>query len=99
MTDDWSGEVAVEKPLLNESQFSRLLAQAALLREEPWIFNTFSVMKDGMAEDDPGAVMEAWCELNEEQQGIIWLAPTYGGLWTTEERKYIQTMGSKHETD
>jgi hypothetical protein len=93
---DWvDGAVVAIKDVLDPSQMERLLAQSKLIREEYWILNTISMMKDSIFNDDPMAVREAWAELTEEQQQTIWLAQTYGGLFTTAERTYIKTMGSE----
>lgn len=95
MTEDWSGTVEVEKSLLDASQFARLLAQSKLLREEPWVLTTVSNIKDAIYIGDNMGKEEAWAELEVEQQQALWLAPKYGGLFTTEERKQLRLKGTK----
>jgi hypothetical protein len=93
---DWvDGAVVAIKDALDPSQMDRLLAQSKLIRDEPWVLQSIMSIKDGIFNDDPMAVREAWAELTEEQQNTLWLAPTYGGLFTTSERTYIKTMGSE----
>ena len=99
LSEDWSEKVVVEKSLLDASQFERLLAQSKLLREEPWVLITVCNIKDAINNGDDMGKSEAWSELEVEQQNALWLAPTYGGLFTTEERKQLRLKGAKDEAN
>ena len=99
MAEDWSEEVVEEKSLLDASQFERLLAQSTLIRENPWVLATIGNIKDGLDNDDHMAAKEAWIELEEDEQRALWLAPKYGGLFTTEERKQLRLKGAKDDTE
>ena len=48
-------------------------------------------IKAGIAEGDISSAAESWFELDNEAKAALWLAPTKGGCFTTEERRIIQT--------
>lgn len=52
---------------------------------------TISAIKKGIASGDYSSACEAWCELTDDEKQSIWVAPTRGGPFTTEERKVMQT--------
>jgi len=87
--DDWSGEVESpkeDKSKLTAGQISKLLRHNECLR-----VNLFSVMTIRMALSDDlyDEAAESWNELTEDEQTALWVAPSYGGIFTTEERKII----------
>ena len=49
-----------------------------------------NAVKLGIADNDLTTAAEAWQELPEEVQRALWLAPSKGGIFTTEERKTIK---------
>lgn len=49
-----------------------------------------NAVKLGIADNDLTTAAEAWQELPEEVQRALWLAPSKGGILTTEERKTIK---------
>ena len=55
--------------------------------------NFFSVyqIKQGLLDKDLNAAAEAWFELTKEEKEALFLAPTKGGILTTEERKVMQS--------
>ena len=48
-------------------------------------------IKQHIQEDDEHGVAEAWDELSNEQKEALWLAPTKGGVFTTQERAYLKS--------
>ena len=52
---------------------------------------TITAIKEGIASGDLGAACEAWCELSNDEKQSIWVAPTKGGPFTTEERQVMQS--------
>lgn len=62
--------------------------QAAVGRNWP----TVAFIKQELSKGDPDlhAVSEAWYELPQDEQRLIWKAPSRGGCFTTEERKVIK---------
>lgn len=49
------------------------------------------VIKDRIAADDYSAAAEAWYELDQDTQQALWLAPSKGGCFTTEERRIMKS--------
>lgn len=54
-------------------------------------FSSIAYIKDGIAQDDVMMVVEAWTELTDDQKRALWVAPTKGGVFTTEERSYLKS--------
>lgn len=71
-----------------DEQQNLLRHQAAVGRNWP----TVAYIKQELSKDDPDmwAVCEAWYELPQDEQNLLWRAPSKGGCFTTEERKYIK---------
>jgi len=53
--------------------------------------STITAIKDGIATNDFKMASEAWKELNNNEKESIWVAPSNGGAFTTEERKIMQS--------
>lgn len=49
-----------------------------------------AVIKTGIASGDLYEAVETWNELPEDVQRALWVAPSKGGIFTTEERKTIK---------
>jgi len=47
-------------------------------------------IKTSIASGDIDAAKEAYAELSQEEQTAIWVAPSKGGIFTTEERKTLK---------
>lgn len=95
---DWVDEKPIEvKPELNESQFQRLLAQSKMLRDNPILLISLAEVKGFLAAGDTMAATQVWDELEEYEQQALWLAPSYGGLFTTEQRKQLKFKGDNIE--
>ena len=65
----------------------KLLKLSNSIREN---FNTVQCIKDGIRENDLSTVAEAWRELSDDDKHALWVAPTKGGIFTTEERKIMK---------
>lgn len=53
-------------------------------------WDSVAFIKQTIAEGSPEAAKEAYAELSEEEQTAIWVAPSKGGIFTTEERKTLK---------
>ena len=51
-----------------------------------------NIIKDAIANDEPEIVLANWNDLSVEDQEALWVAPKFGGVFTTIERKYLQDM-------
>lgn len=75
-------------------------AEAAMLRGEKektiqdWtkeLQPSITVIKEAIANGELGIAAEAWQELTDEQKHSIWVAPSKGGPFTTEERSIMKS--------
>lgn len=73
------------------------LHDAALGR---WFMHVLAI-KEHLAKPDPDmyAVAECWAEIPQDDQLDLWLAPTKGGIFTTEERRAIKERLPKTHED
>lgn len=53
--------------------------------------STIKAIKDSIASGDYSSGCEAWKELSEEEKTGLWRAPSKGGIFTTNERKTMQS--------
>jgi hypothetical protein len=53
-------------------------------------FDTIVSIKHGIRDGDLYSAGEAWYELSEAEMRSLWVAPSKGGIFTTEERKVIK---------
>lgn len=53
--------------------------------------DTITAIKDGITEGNLSIAAEAWFELDNEEKKSIWVAPSKGGPFSTEERKIMQS--------
>lgn len=54
-------------------------------------FEEVKLIKDGIANDDWAASSEAWFTLSDEMKQSLWVAPSKGGVFTTQEREIIKS--------
>lgn len=80
--DDDDGNAAVDGVKKAEQQ-------AADLRRKHLDSVTF--IKDAIAENRIEDAAMAWKELSDEAKHALWVAPSKGGLFTTEERAFMKT--------
>ena len=73
---------------LNDSQQRRLLRHMAAVREH-WA--SVNWIKEGLRDNDLPKAAEAWLELPRDVQIALWVAPRFGGIWTTRERETMRT--------
>ncbi len=52
---------------------------------------SIDTIKKALAEGDLSTASEAWFELTDEEKASIWVAPTKGGPFTTQERETMKT--------
>lgn len=70
-------------------QVARLMAHNTAVREH---WETVAYMKTAFHNQDALAFAEAWLELeSDEVKEALYLAPTKGGVFTTEERAYLRS--------
>ena len=53
--------------------------------------DSIQAIKDGIAEGRLDVANEAWKELTEEEKRLLWVAPSKGGPFTTEERNIMKS--------
>lgn len=86
---EWDGEVAPSEHKLNDKQVCRLLAMTKALREtaylNDYVHQIKGLLADGNVEDARGL----WSDLDESEQIALWVAPTFGGVFTTAEREAL----------
>lgn len=89
----WTNKEPVEKThRLNNSHVERVLAMIALLRE-PHNLRQVAEIKDEIATDGEEHLEQArhlFDEFTEDEKQALWVAPTYGGIFTTFERKVLR---------
>lgn len=88
-SDDWSGEVEAPKEdesKLNSKQVDKLFRHNEALRDN---LDSVVCIKDCIAQGDMTEAQEAWAELSEDEQTALWVAPSFGGIFSTQERKII----------
>lgn len=52
---------------------------------------TIAAIKDGINTGNLHQANEAWRELTDDEKKLLWVAPSKGGCFTTEERKIMQS--------
>jgi len=65
-----------------------LLQYNALVRD---LFHSIYVVKQAITDNDLSVAVESMAELSREEKDTLWKAPTKGGIFTTEERKIMQS--------
>lgn len=53
--------------------------------------DSIQAIKDGIGEGRLDVANEAWKELTEEEKRLLWVAPSKGGPFTTEERNIMKS--------
>jgi hypothetical protein len=53
--------------------------------------DSIDAIKAGINEDNLHKANEAWSELTNDEKKLLWVAPSKGGCFTTEERKVMQS--------
>jgi len=88
MADDWSG--SVENTAKEEKRYDRLLAMTNYLCANPEILVMVAEIKTALNEERDWDALGLWEQLTDDERITLWVAPTYGGLFTTSERKRLK---------
>ena len=91
MTDSWDGEIENDSYKLTDSQIVRLFEMAKLLQDCANIQQVAEIK--AVMNGDPTFARELWSEFSDEEQEALWVAPSYGGVFTTNERKILKGIG------
>ena len=70
-----------------EAAISFYSKQAEVIRNN---WDSISFIKEQLKLGEIDAAKEAYSELSEDEQKAIWVAPSKGGIFTTEERKLLK---------
>ena len=89
MADWMDGEVDIPEATLTGGQIFALLRMTEML-QDPIMLHCVYVIKGSISADELDSGKEAWLELSEAEQTALWVAPKFGGIFTTEERKIIK---------
>jgi len=101
---EWGGDVVDESHNLSIAQVNRLLKMTKCLQNRDNL-EQLAAIKDNLNvtsdADFAGECVEfaltLWDEFTEEEQIALWIAPTYGGIFTTEERKKLRPLTTTEE--
>lgn len=97
MQPDWAkDEVEDSKPVLTAKQIERLLSMTETLRKDYSAVLAVALIKEAIEKRDYMLVKQLWEELSEKEQEKLYIAPSFGGVFTTFERKVIK-HGENHE--
>jgi hypothetical protein len=88
--------IATDKPSRDEQRYARLLVHNAALRD-PITMETVAEIKRAFRDDDIPHMEILWRELTEKEQRALWIAPSYGGIFTTKEREVLNSFGLQWE--
>lgn len=66
-------------------------AQAKLEAAKKALKPSIDTIKNALSEGDLSTASEAWFELTDDEKHSIWVAPTKGGPFTTQERETMKT--------
>jgi len=75
---------------LTQGQQLALLALTKALREDLILLEYVVQIKQALAGDGDMDARALWNELDDMEQSILWVAPKYGGIFTTDERKRLR---------
>lgn len=91
MSDDWNAPVEDAVSTQQDRRDKRLLAMNALLRDRPAVLMTVALIKEHLLlEENDWDAIGLWQSLEQDEQIALWIAPTYGGLFTPDERKRLR---------
>jgi len=89
MADWMDGEIDIQEQKLSNGQIFALLRMTGVLSNTV-VIQSVGLIKEGITDRDFGIAHQIWGELSEEEQTALWVAPKFGGIFTTEERKIIK---------
>ena len=76
--------------------YDQLLEYNKLVRAN---FDTITNIKTAIANDEPGDAIMEWRDLDQEVQKALWVAPSKGGIFTTEERDALKKTSQAENKD
>lgn len=88
MRPDWVEDEVLGNAPLRDSQVRRLLEMNKLL-QDPANLEQIAMIKRAFADDEKLASLDYFEEFTQEEQGCLLVAPKYGGIFTTAERKLL----------
>lgn len=86
---NWDGEVVNEKPAINDKQVRRLMAMTRAIRESDYLADYIHQIKAFLRDGSRDDALALWSDLSEEEQIALWVAPSFGGVFTTAERSAL----------
>ncbi len=89
LAEDWSGEVTNVSYKLTNSQVVRLLGMIEVLRIAENL-EQISEIKLSLSTDHIDDARGMWSDFTDAERKALWVAPLYGGIFTTEERKQLK---------
>jgi len=89
MADWMDGEVDIPEQSLTNGQVFALLRMTEALASEV-VLDSVLWIKRGIENKDYTSAEQVWSDLSEDEQTALWVAPKFGGIFTTEERKIIK---------
>ena len=82
---------ATDKPSLDEQRYYRLLKHNAALRDVITL-ETVAAIKRALDNDDECHAEQLWRELEHDTTMALFVAPMYGGIFTTKERAFLASI-------
>jgi len=90
-------EVA-DAPPLNDAQVWRLIRLTEVLRGDPALLEQIAHIKRHIEREEYEDAQCLYDELTAEEKVATWVAPKFGGIFTTFERKVLKNL-HKEQTD
>ena len=90
MSDWMDTDVDMPEQTLTNAQVFALLRMTEALRDFVVLSSVFTIKQSICENDDVEYAGHVWGELSEDEQTALWVAPKFGGIFTTEERKIIK---------
>ena len=87
---DWDGEVENDSYKLTDAQVVKLFTMCCHLRDNPADFIQLGEIKQALVDHKDEDALALWSDFTDEEKEILWVAPTYGGLFTTADRKRLK---------
>ena len=92
---DWVDKAVTEvgEPTgLNNAQVGRLLRMTEALREDPALMAQCALIKQEIEAGEYSQAQALYEELDAAEKMATWVAPKYGGIFTTYERKVLKNL-------
>ncbi len=76
------------------AQVTRVMRLMHSLRTDPVLLDYVLQIKHAFADEVDEDALALWSQLSEQEMTILWVAPKYGGIFTTDERKRLRPYSS-----